>query len=232
MEILLDTANIERIESLQNVLPLKGITTNPSILKKEGEIDFFKHLRKIRNIIGLEQTLHVQVTATTAEKMIKEAQAIQEGIDPSVYIKIPVTYEGLKAIKALKKQGVNITATAIYTKLQGFLAIAANADYLAPYYNRMENLGINAESVMSSLQKEIERTNSQSKLLGASYKTIEQINGTFDAGAQAITVSPELIEQLLSSNTIVKAVEDFQKDWKVIHGKQTIDDLFHKRHNV
>ncbi|WP_438466028.1 fructose-6-phosphate aldolase [Streptococcus pluranimalium] len=232
MEILLDTASIERIESLQNVLPLKGITTNPSILKKEGEIDFFKHLRKIRNIIGLEQTLHVQVTATTAEKMIKEAQAIREGIDPSVYIKIPVTYEGLKAIKALKKQGVNITATAIYTKLQGFLAIAANVDYLAPYYNRMENLGINAESVMSSLQREIERTNSQSKLLGASYKTIEQINGTFDAGAQAITVSPELIEQLLSSNTIVKAVEDFQKDWKVIHGEKTIDDLFHKRHNI
>lgn len=225
MEILLDTANIEKIQSLQKVLPLHGITTNPSILKQEGEINFFTHLRKIRNIIGLDQALHVQVTATTSEKMIKEAQAILKAIDPSIYIKIPVTLEGLKAIKALKKQGVNITATAIYTKLQGFLAIAANADYLAPYYNRMETLGTHSKSVFESLQREIERTNSQSKLLGASYKTIEQINNTFDAGAQAITVSPDLIEQLLSSNTIIKAVEDFQKDWTTIHGVQTIDEL-------
>lgn len=225
MELLIDTANISKIKTLQNVLPLSGVTTNPSILKKERSIDFFAHLRKIRDIIGIEQTLHVQVTATTSEEMLKEAHAILDAIDSSVYIKVPVTIEGLKAIKELKKQKINVTATAIYTKLQGFLAIASGVDYLAPYYNRMEILGTNSKNVVLSLRQEIERTNSNSKILGASYKTIEQINATFDSGAQAITFSPELVEQLLSSNTILKAIDDFQLDWKAIHGEKQINQL-------
>lgn len=225
MELLIDTANISKIKTLQNVLPLSGVTTNPSILKKEGSIDFFAHLRKIRDIIGIEQTLHVQVTATTSEEMLKEAHAILDAIDSSVYIKVPVTIEGLKAIKELKKQKINVTATAIYTKVQGFLAIASGVDYLAPYYNRMEILGTNSKNVVLSLRQEIERTNSNSKILGASYKTIEQINATFDSGAQAITFSPELVEQLLSSNTILKAIDDFQLDWKAIHGEKQINQL-------
>ncbi|MGT2833491.1 fructose-6-phosphate aldolase [Streptococcus halotolerans] len=225
MELLLDTANIQKIKQLHDILPLKGVTTNPSILKQEGKIDFFNHLKQIRKIIGPEQSLHVQITATNAKTMIEEAYAILEGIDASVYIKIPVTIEGLKAIKKLKSEGIHITATAIYTKLQSFLAIAAGADYLAPYYNRMETLGIDSKAVIESLQKEIERTGSQSKILGASYKTIEQINDTFDAGAQAITVNPDLVEQLLSSHTIMQAVEDFRKDWKSIHGENNITAL-------
>ncbi len=157
--------------------------------------------------------------------MLKEAHAILDAIDSSVYIKVPVTIEGLKAIKELKKQKINVTATAIYTKLQGFLAIASGVDYLAPYYNRMEILGTNSKNVVLSLRQEIERTNSNSKILGASYKTIEQINATFDSGAQAITFSPELVEQLLSSNTILKAIDDFQLDWKAIHGEKQINQL-------
>ncbi len=105
------------------------------------------------------------------------------------------------------------------------MLIASGVDYLAPYYNRMETLGTDSKNVVLSLRQEIERTNSNIKILGASYKTIEQINATFDSGAQAITFSPELVEQLLSSNTILKAIDDFQLDWKAIHGEKQINQL-------
>ena len=97
MKYLFDTANVELIEKYANKLPIAGITTNPSIIKKEGKIDFFAHFVKIREIIGREKSLHVQVTTNTEEEIICEAYAICDRIDKDVYIKIPVTVEGLAA---------------------------------------------------------------------------------------------------------------------------------------
>ncbi|AJA46911.1 putative fructose-6-phosphate aldolase [Clostridium pasteurianum DSM 525 = ATCC 6013] len=219
MEFLLDTANLEEIKKYTEILPLAGVTSNPSIVKKEGKIDFFNHIKEIRNIIGGDASLHVQVVARDYEGMIKDAETILEKIDKDVFIKVPVNEEGLKVIKKLKSQGVNVTATAIYTKFQGFLAITAGADYIAPYFNRMENLNIDPKAVINEFAKEIERSNSKTKILAASFKNVGQVNAAYESGAQAATIGPSIVKEAFLMPSIAKAVKDFTSDWEAIFGK-------------
>jgi len=218
MEFMLDTANLEEIRKYQKIIPLAGVTSNPSILKKEGQIDFFAHMKKIRDIIGQEKSLHVQVVADDFEGIMKDAKAILEHIDQDVYIKIPVNEEGLKAIKALKADGVNVTATAIYTKFQAYLAIAAGADYIAPYFNRMENHNIDPREAVTEMAKEIQRAGSQTKILAASFKNVGQVNAALECGAGAATMGVDILEQALSMSVIKEAVFDFTADWEAVHG--------------
>ncbi|SKA89381.1 fructose-6-phosphate aldolase, TalC/MipB family [Clostridium sp. USBA 49] len=225
MEYMLDTVNIEMIKKCIEIFNIKGVTSNPSIIKKEGKIDFFNHFRKIREIIGEDKSIHVQVVAQDCEGMIKEAKAILENIDNKVFIKIPVNEEGLKAIKILKSQGVSITATAIYTTIQGLLAIEAGADFIAPYFNRMENMNINPHEVIKNCADIIEKYNYPTKILAASFKNIGQVNASFAAGAQSVTIAPEILIDALKMPAIYKAVDDFKNDWEAVFGKVSIADL-------
>lgn len=226
MEFLLDTANLDDIKKYSAIVPLAGVTSNPSIVKKEGKVDFFQHMKEIRKIIGPERSLHVQVVAQDVEGMIKDAQSILENIGKDVYVKVPTNAEGLKAMQALKRKGVNITATAIYTKFQAYLAIAAGADYIAPYFNRMENFNIDPKEAITAMAKEIERTNSSTKILAASFKNVGQVNAACECSAHAATMSVDIINNALTMPSIQKAVEDFTNDWESIYGIGTkISDL-------
>ncbi|MCP1639857.1 fructose-6-phosphate aldolase [Streptococcus gallinaceus] len=222
MEFLLDTLNLEAIKKWHHILPLAGVTSNPTIAKKEGQIDFFQRIRDVREIIGQDASLHVQVVAKDYEGIVKDAQKIREETDDHVYIKIPVTPDGLAAIKTLKSQGFNITATAIYTTMQGLLAISAGADYLAPYYNRMENLDIDPIQVIGELVDAIDRTGSSSKVLAASFKNASQVTKALAQGAQSITAGPDVFEAAFAMPSIAKAVDDFAADWKATQGKDYI----------
>ncbi len=223
---MLDTVNIEEISQYEKVIPLAGVTSNPSIIKNEGQIDFFEQMKKIRSIIGMEKSLHVQVVATTYEGMLKDAEMILANIDPQVFIKVPVNETGLKVIKELKRREVNVTATAIYTKFQAYLAIAAGADYVAPYFNRMENLSINPQEAIREMAKEIARTNSQTKILAASFKNVGQVNAALENGAQAATMGVDIIKQAFAMPSIEKAINDFKTDWETIYGDGTTISSF------
>jgi transaldolase len=225
MEYLLDTANLEAIRKFVEYFPITGVTSNPSIVKKEGNIDFISHMNEIRAVIGKSKTLHIQVAATDAEGMLRDADTILSKIDNQVFIKIPVTVEGMKVIKKLKVQGINVTGTAIYSKAQGFLALEAGADYIAPYYNRMENLGIDPEDIIASFAKMICEYGYPAKILAASFKNIGQVNKAFMAGSQTATLDPAIILDMFSMPSIQKAVEDFTRDWQTIYGNKTIADL-------
>lgn len=225
MEFLFDTANLEEIVRCDAIYPYTGITSNPTILKREGKIDVFSHLRKIREVIGKERTLHVQITAPDSEGMVKDAHAILEKVDEQVYIKIPTNEQGLHAMQVLKKEGVGITATAIYSKMQGFLAIAAGADFIAPYFNRMENMDIDPREVIASFAQMIDSTGSKTKILAASFKNAAQISDALLAGAQTVTVAPALLRDALGAANIQRAVDDFSNDWKSVYGDRFISDL-------
>lgn len=225
MEFLLDTANIADIKKYQGIIPLTGVTTNPSIIKKEGKADFFNRLAEIKKIIGEKRSLHVQVVATTTEGIVADAHAVLKALGKDVYIKIPVNQAGLAAIKVLKKEKVNITATAIYTEIQGYLAIAAGADYLAPYYNRMTDNNIDANQVICNFNNLITKDNKQTKILAASFHTVNQVAQAIESGAHAVTVAPALIAEGLESHIIADAISDFTSDWESIYGKTTISSL-------
>lgn len=226
MKFLFDTANIEDIRRYSEFFPIAGITSNPSIIKKEGKIDFFNHFKEIREIIGKDKDLHIQILAEDAEGILKETETILENVDDKVCIKVPVTEQGLKGIKTLKAKGVSVTATAIYTKIQGLLAIESGADFIAPYFNRMENMDINPREVVATFANAISQYNYSTKILAASFKNIGQVNDAFAAGAQMVTVSPDLLHDAFKMPSIQKAVDDFAADWKSVFGENiSICDL-------
>ena len=222
MEFMLDTLNINEIKKWARVLPLAGVTSNPTIAKKEGEIDFFKRIHEVREIIGEAPSIHVQVVAKDYDGILKDATKIRQECGGNVFIKVPVTPEGLAAIKTLKSEGYKITATAIYTVFQGLLAIEAGADYLAPYYNRMENLNIDSAQVIAQLAEAIEKNHSSSKILAASFKNVAQVNRAFKEGTQAITAGADVFEAAFGMPSIGKAVDDFANDWATIHHQNMI----------
>ena len=149
MEFIIDTANLAEIKHYNEVLNLSGVTTNPSICKKEGNVEFFNHMNSIRKIIGLDKSLHIQVVSQNYDGMLKDAMTILRKVDNQVYIKVPTTETGLKVMKELKRQGVNVTATAIYSKMQAYLAMNVGADCHAPYYNRMQKNNKDPNGVIS-----------------------------------------------------------------------------------
>ena len=225
MELLLDTANIAKIRKALEYYPISGLTTNPSIMKAEGKIDFYAHLKEIRSLLGNERTLHVQVISEDAEGILREADVLRSKLGENIYIKTPVSKEGLKAIGIMKKQGFNVTATAIYTTMQGQLAMLAGADYLAMYYNRMLNLDIDADKVFSEVADAIMAGGHDCKIVGASFKNVMQLTNAIADGAQALTVPPELLDTVFANPSIDKAVSDFRKDWATVYGDKTLADL-------
>jgi len=227
MELMLDTANLQTIKEFAEIYPYVGVTSNPTIIKKEGKIDFFAHFNKVRQIIGKDRSLHIQVVSTTAEEMIKEAEKIVDRIDKDVFIKIPVTEEGLKAIKNLKSRGFKITATAIYTKMQGLVAIAAGADYIAPYYNRIQSRGSDAQSTVACFRNNIDRFGKSTKILAASFHHGGQVTNALGAGADAVTIQPDLLREMVCANYtnyIDNAVTTFAADWEESQGTKNILD--------
>ena len=225
MELLLDTANIAKIRKALEYYPISGLTTNPSIMKAEGNIDFYAHLKEIRSLLGNERTLHVQVISEDAEGILREAEVLRRKLGENIYIKTPVSKEGLKAIGLMKKQGFNVTATAIYTTMQGQLAMLAGADYLAMYYNRMLNLDIDADKVFREVADAIMAGSYDCKIVGASFKNVMQLTNAIADGAQALTVPPELLDTVFANPSIDKAVSDFRKDWATVYGDKTLADL-------
>ncbi len=225
MELMLDTANLKKIEKAVEYYPISGLTTNPSIFKAEGKIDFFAHAREIRRILGKERTFHIQVISPDCSGIVKEAEAIRRNVDEDVYIKTPLTREGLKAVGIMAREGFNVTATAIYTTFQGQLAMMAGAKYLALYYNRMLNLDIDADKVFRETADAIASSGSDCKIVGASFKSVMQLTKAIADGAHALTVPPDLLDTALAHPSIELAVENFRKDWSTVYGDKTLCDL-------
>ena len=151
MKLLIDDANIDEIRRLYDLYPIDGVTTNPSILAKSGRQPY-DVLKEIREFIGEEADLHVQVIAKDAEGMIEDAHRIVKELGQNTYVKIPCIPEGFKAMKALKKEGIRTTGTAIYTAMQAYLAAKSGASYAAPYVNRIDNMGYNGVGVAKEIQ--------------------------------------------------------------------------------
>ena len=220
MEWMLDSANLNEVRESLEIFPICGVTTNPTILRSEGRIDYAKHLCELHAIVGANRTFHVQAGVDGCDNIVREAQRIHDILGKDVYIKVPITEEGLKAIARLKAQGVHITATAIYTAYQGLLAADAGADYLAPYCNRMEQFGIDFGAAITQIRHMIDRDHLPAKILGASYKNVGQLVRSVDCGAHAVTAQPAMLRAALQSALVVDAVRTFNANQAWIDSKE------------
>lgn len=218
MKLIIDDANVEAIKALYEYFPVDGVTTNPSILAKSGR-NPYDVLSEIREIIGADAELHVQVISKKAEGMVAEAAKIRETLGADTYIKIPTTREGLKAMKALKAEGVNVTATAIYTAQQAFLAGKAGADYAAPYVNRIDNLGADGVATAKKIHDIYKKNNLHTEVLAASFKNTQQVLELAEYGVGAATVAADIIEGLLKNACVDSAIDAFTADFENLVGK-------------
>jgi TalC/MipB family fructose-6-phosphate aldolase len=218
MKLLVDFANLEQIKELYAYYPIDGVTTNPSILAKEMK-NPFNVLTAIREFIGPDAELHVQVVSSLAAAMVQEAHRIQQQLGAQTYVKIPVTREGIKAIKMLAAGGVKVTATAIYSQMQAYLAGKAGAHYAAPYVNRIDNLGADGVKVAKEIHDIFKLNHLSTEVLAASFKNSQQILELAKYGVGAATIAPDVIEGLIKLDSVVCAVAAFTEDFERLCGK-------------
>ena len=218
MKLIIDDDHIDQIRKIYEYYPVAGVTTNPTILAKSGRQPY-EVLREIREFIGDEAELHVQVTARAAEGMVEDAHRIIKELGKNTFVKIPSVPEGFKAMMALHGEGVKLTATAIYTPMQAFLAAKAGADYAAPYINRIDNMGYNGIKVARDIHDIFRNNGFKTEVLAASFKNSQQLLELCEYGVGASTVSPEVIFNLVKNEAITSAIDDFIADFEGLVGE-------------
>lgn len=212
MIYLADTANIQEISDLLTHFPIEGVTTNPTILAHENK-PLSKIIPEIQDCIG-DKMFHIQTISKTAEDILKEATRYRDyfGFGDNLYIKIPVTKEGFRAIRMVKDTGMNVTATAVFTQQQALIAAKAGADFVAPYINRLDNISSHGIDVVSDIVETFEMYGICSKVLGASFKNVDQVYRVSMVGCHAATVSYQVLEVILKHPMTDKSVVDFEAD--------------------
>ncbi|WP_256238014.1 fructose-6-phosphate aldolase [Bacillus sp. EB600] len=221
MLLVIDSANIEDIRELVDYFPIDGVTTNPSIIVKEKK-NFLYLLKEIRDVIGNDRELYVQTLTFKATEIIEEAKYIIEKVPGKVVIKIPVTIEGIKAIKTLKTLGIRTMATTIYTPLQGYVAAKAGSSYVTPYVNRIDNLAGDGIQVVKELTQILDKHKFNCQVLAASFKNVQQVHNVCINGAHGVTLAPDIIKNLLSHPSTEANVSMFNDDWYKEYGVKSL----------
>ena len=224
MKLILDTANLDDIRYFNTYYPISGVTTNPTILSREGG-DIVKHLHTIREIIGEDKELHIQVTETEFDKIVSEAKAIVKAFGKNTFVKIPATDVGLRATAALAKEGIGVTVTAVFSAGQALLAATAGAAYVAPYVSRLENICEDGIGVVAEIQQVLDCGDYDTVILAASFKTAREVLDVALAGSGAATVSADVLKKLLSHTSTDTSIAGFAADWKKAFGDHTLSEL-------
>ena len=215
MELYLDTANVAEVERLARIFPIAGVTTNPSIIAASKE-SIWEVLPRLQKAIGDEGIL-----SRDAQGMVEEAKRLRDAI-PGIVVKIPVTSEGLAAIKLLKKEGITTLGTAVYSAAQGLLAALAGAKYVAPYVNRVDAQGGDGIRTVQELQTLLEMHAPESMVLAASFKTPRQALDCLLAGCESITLPLDVAQQMISYPAVDAAVAKFEQEWQGAFGRASI----------
>lgn len=216
MELYLDSANVAEVERLARIFPIAGVTTNPSIIAASKE-SIWDVLPRLQKVIGENGVLFAQTMSRDAQGMVNEAKRLNNTV-PGIVVKIPVTSEGLVAIRQLKKEGIVTLGTAVYSASQGLLAALAGAKYVAPYVNRVDAQGGDGIRTVQELQTLLEQHAPDSKVLAASFKTPRQALDCLLVGCEAITLPLDVAQQMLNTPAVESAVEKFEQDWKNAFG--------------
>lgn len=222
MKFLIDNADINEIKRLYEYYPLDGVTTNPSILAaaKRHPYEVLEEIRDFIQTKGDNQELHVQALSTKAEDIVEEAHKITERLRGNTFVKIPTVPEGLKAMQILKKEGgIKLTATAVYTPVQAYLAAKCGVDYAAPYINRIDNLSYDGLADAKMIQDLFKIYGFKTEVLAASFQNTHQVLSMCKYGVGAVTVSPKIIDKLIDSRDIDAAVQVFRKDFESLCGE-------------
>ena len=217
MKIFIDTANVEEIKKANDMGIICGVTTNPSLIAKEGR-DFNEVIKEITSIVDGPISGEVKATTITAEDMIKEGREIA-AIHPNMVVKIPMTAEGLKAVKVLSKEGIKTNVTLIFNATQALFAAKAGATYVSPFLGRLDDIATPGIDLIRTISDIFEVQNIDTEIICASVRNPIHIVDCALAGADIATVPYKVIEQCIKHPLTDAGIEKFKKDYISVFGE-------------
>ncbi|AEA00981.1 MULTISPECIES: fructose-6-phosphate aldolase [Aerococcus] len=209
MKFFLDTANIDEIKRINDLGLCDGVTTNPSLINKEGR-DFEEVIKDIASTV--DGPVSAEVTSYDYEGMVKEARELAAWAD-NVVVKIPMTEEGLKATHTLSQEGIKTNVTLIFSVSQGLLAAKAGATYISPFIGRIDDMGEDGLRLIAELREVLDIYGLDSQIIAASIRHIGHFEGAALAGAHVATIPGTIFPKLWSHPLTDKGIEGFKKDW-------------------
>ena len=217
MKFFIDTANVEDIRKANDMGIICGVTTNPSLIAKEGR-DFNEVIREITTIVDGPISGEVKATTVDAEGMIKEGREIA-AIHPNMIVKIPMTVEGLKAVKVLSAEGIKTNVTLIFTANQALLAAEAGATYVSPFLGRLDDINQSGVDLIEEIVTIFDNYGYDTEIIAASIRNPVHVTECALAGADIATVPYSVIEQMTKHPLTDQGIERFQKDYKAVFGE-------------
>ncbi len=212
MKIFLDTANIQEIREANSWGILDGVTTNPSLVAKEGR-DFLEVVREICAIVS--GPVSAEVVSTTADEMIKEGRAIKHEVRaPNVIIKIPMIREGLRAIKTLSSEGITINTTLIFSSPQALLAAKAGAAFVSPFVGRLDDISHVGMEIVREIRTIFDNYDFKCEILAASIRNPLHVVEAASLGADVATMPFSVLEALIKHPLTDIGLQKFLKDWE------------------
>lgn len=217
MKFFVDTANVEDIKKANDMGVICGVTTNPSLIAKEGR-DFNEVIKEITSIVDGPISGEVKATTVDAEGMIKEGREIAN-IHPNMIVKIPMTVEGLKATKVLAAEGIKTNVTLVFTANQALLAARAGATYVSPFLGRLDDISQPGIDLIRQIADMFEISEIDTEIIAASIRNPIHVTDCALAGADIATVPYSVIEQMTKHPLTDQGIEKFQADYKKVFGE-------------
>ena len=217
MKFFIDTANVDDIRKANDMGIICGVTTNPSLIAKEGR-DFNEVIKEIASIVDGPISGEVKATTVTAEGMIAEGREIAK-IHPNMVVKIPMTGEGLKAVKVLSKEGIKTNVTLIFSANQALLAARAGATYVSPFLGRLDDISTDGLQLIRQITEMFDVAGIDTEIICASVRHPIHVTECALAGADIATVPYKVLEQMIHHPLTDAGIEKFQKDYKAVFGE-------------
>lgn len=211
MKFFIDTANLNEIKEANELGLIDGVTTNPSLVAKEGKVDFKKHLAKICDMV--DGDISAEVTALDTEGMLKEGREFAK-IASNVVVKCPLTLDGLKATRIFRDEGTKVNVTLCFSAAQALLAAKAGASYISPFVGRLDDIGQNGMALIADIVQIYDNYNFDTEVLVASVRHPMHIVESALLGAHVATIPFKVIQQLVKHPLTDKGLEGFLSDWK------------------
>ena len=225
MEYYVDIADIEKVRAVNDCFPIDGFTTNPNILTKTDRLlsELFAAYKAY--IQETDQKLFVQVTALDAEGMVVQAVKLRDYFGENLVVKLPAIREGYRACKRCKALGIPVCVTVVHSTMQALMAAKAGADYTAPYISHIDNIGADGVHCVDEIVKAFDRSGYTCKVLGASFRTVEQVDKLAIVGCHAVTITPETFDMLIAHPSTDVSMTGFNSAWRGKYGDRQVTDF-------
>ena len=217
MKFFIDTANVEDIKKANDMGVICGVTTNPSLIAKEGRV-FEKVIAEIASIVDGPISGEVRATTTDGESMIREGREIAK-IHKNMVVKIPMTVEGLKAVKVLSSEGIKTNVTLIFTANQALLAARAGASYVSPFLGRLDDISTKGIDLVAEIAEMFDVAGIETEIIAASVRNPIHVTECALAGADIATVPYKVIEQMTHHPLTDAGIEKFKQDYLAVFGE-------------